>query len=250
MTQKISIVTPTKNSQATIKRTMESVLNQSMTDFEYIIIDGKSTDSTIEIIKSYKDKRIRVISEPDDGISDAFNKGIKFCSSEVVGIINSDDKFYDNAVFERVVEVFSENYEVVYGNALFEEVSGTSWSWMCDEKDFYISISEKMCIPHPTVFVRKSTYERVGFFDTRFKIGMDYDFILRAISLNVKFKHINETLAVMSAGGVSDRNIFRRHREIELIKLLNGRSSIPKSLLNFSYNSTVDFIASKLRRYK
>jgi glycosyltransferase involved in cell wall biosynthesis len=219
-----------------------------MPDFEYIIIDGNSTDSTKEIIKLYKDERIKFISEPDQGISDAFNKGIKISTSNIIGIINSDDMYFDNSIFEKVLAAFVDDIGVVYGNALFEEINGSSWRWRCDEKELIYSINKKMCIPHPSVFALKSTYDRVGYFDTRLKIGMDYDFILRAMTSNVKFKHKDETLAVMSAGGVSDRNILRRHVEIELIKLLNGRTSLQKSILDLFFNSAVDFIASNIRR--
>lgn len=251
MNNKITIITPTKNSEKTIKKTLDSVLQQSIQNFEYIIIDSKSTDSTLEIINSYNDSRITIISEPDDGISDAFNKGIRMTSGEIIGIINSDDNYYDKFTLENILPEFSEkNIDILYGNAIFKETNGKSWEWRCNETELHMKIDYKMCIPHPAVFVRRSIYQKIGLFDTRFKIGMDYDFILRSISSKARLQHLNKTIAIMNGGGVSDNNILKRNYEIELIRTLNNRSNPAKSLIQFLLNITIDYISSILRKNK
>ena len=117
---KVSIITVCYNSQNTIKSTIESVLKQTYHDIEYIIIDGKSTDSTVEIISSFNDKRIFMISEPDCGIYDAINKGIKNSTGDVVGILNSDDTYIDENVIKKIVDAFEYNFsEIIFSDVVY-----------------------------------------------------------------------------------------------------------------------------------
>ena len=128
---KVSIITTAYNSSRTISDTIESVLQQTYTNIEYWVIDGNSTDDTIEIIKSYLDAfqgRLHYISEPDRGIYDAMNKGIKLCSGDIVGILNSDDFFSSDEVIERVVAKFSDTVDAVYGDVHFVEAENTDKS--------------------------------------------------------------------------------------------------------------------------
>ena len=170
---KVSIITPSFNSSGTIKRTIESVINQSYLNIEYIIIDGGSNDNTIEIIKTYNDKITKWISEKDYGIADAFNKGIALATGDYVGIVNSDDCLEKDAV-RNVVDNIDENY-VVYcgdlnlydkGRLIKRRKSKPSLLWL------------GMYIMHPTVFVKRSLYEKYQF-DTELKISMDYDLVLQ-----------------------------------------------------------------------
>jgi glycosyltransferase involved in cell wall biosynthesis len=242
-----SIITPTKNSEKTIRRTIESVLSQTFTSIEYLIIDGLSTDKTLEIISCYKDKRLKIVSENDSGVSEAFNKGIRKSCGEIIGIINSDDYYFDREVLEKVNNYFSTSFDLVYGNALFKEKNDVNWVWNCSSKLFEEQICKKMCIPHPAVFVRRSVYESVGNFDNRLKVAMDYDFILRTKHQDFKIAHLNELLAVMTAGGISDQRIIKKNIEVELVRLLNGVASLFDSFISLISNIILDF-ASLARR--
>lgn len=210
---KISIITPCLNSEKTIEQTINSVLNQRYTDFEYIIVDGNSSDHTVDIIKEYIPLfggRMRYISEKDDGIYDAMNKGIKLARGNVIGIINSDD-WYEKDALEKVVKFFSHNdTDVIYGkmnilteNAQLEEypVGDLSALWY------------KMVIPHPTVFVRTEIYKRYGVFNTQYNLSADYELMLRFYNENVKFLFIDSVLANFRSGGESQHNRFQCIKE-------------------------------------
>ena len=169
---KVSIITPSLNSEKTIEQTINSVLNQRYTDFEYIIIDGNSSDHTVDIIKEYISLfggRMRYISEKDDGIYDAMNKGIKLARGNVIGIINSDD-WYEKDALEKVVNFFSNNdTDVIYGkmNILTENAQLEEYP-VCDLSALWY----KMVIPHPTVFVRREIYKRYGVFNTQYNLSI------------------------------------------------------------------------------
>lgn len=202
----ISIITPCLNSEKTIEQTINSVLNQRYTDFEYIIIDGNSSDHTVDIIKEYIPLfggRMRCISEKDDGIYDAMNKGIKLARGNVIGIINSDD-WYEKDTLEKVVNFFSNNdTDVIYGkmNILTENAQLEEYP-VCDLSALWY----KMVIPHPTVFVRREIYKRYGVFNTQYNLSADYELMLRFYSQNVKFSFVDSVLANFRLGGESQHN--------------------------------------------
>lgn len=203
---KVSIITPSLNSEKTIEQTINSVLNQRYTDFEYIIIDGNSSDHTVDIIKEYISLfggRMRYISEKDDGIYDAMNKGIKLARGNVIGIINSDD-WYEKDALEKVVNFFSNNdTDVIYGkmNILTENAQLEEYQ-VCDLSALWY----KMVIPHPTVFVRREIYKRYGVFNTQYNLSADYELMLRFYSQNVKFSFVDSVLANFRLGGESQHN--------------------------------------------
>lgn len=203
---KVSIITPSLNSEKTIEQTINSVLNQRYTDFEYIIIDGNSSDHTVDIIKEYISlfgRRMRYISEKDDGIYDAMNKGIKLARGNVIGIINSDD-WYEKDALEKVVNFFSNNdTDVIYGkmNILTENAQLEEYQ-VCDLSALWY----KMVIPHPTVFVRREIYKRYGVFNTQYNLSADYELMLRFYSQNVKFSFVDSVLANFRLGGESQHN--------------------------------------------
>lgn len=203
---KVSIITPSLNSEKTIEQTINSVLNQRYTDFEYIIIDGNSSDHTVDIIKEYISLfggRMRYISEKDDGIYDAMNKGIKLARGNVIGIINSDD-WYEKDALEKVVNFFSNNdTDVIYGkmNILTENAQLEEYP-VCDLSALWY----KMVIPHPTVFVRREIYKRYGVFNTQYNLSADYELMLRFYSQNVKFSFVDSVLANFRLGGESQHN--------------------------------------------
>lgn len=215
----ISIVTPTYNSGKTIERTLKSVLNQSYPKIEYIIVDGGSSDRTIDFIKEYetiffkKGYKYKYISEKDSGIADAFNKGIELATGDYVGIVNSDDWLEKDAV-RNVVDNIDENH-VVYcgelnlydkGRLIKRRKSRSSLLWL------------GMYIMHPTVFVKRSLYEKYKF-DTELKISMDYDLILQ-IRKNFRngFKYIPTVISNMELGGASADKVAMSKEELKVLK--------------------------------
>lgn len=198
----ISVITPCFNSEKTIEKTLQSVLNQTYQNFEYIIIDGGSTDDTLKIIESYKEKfaeKLTVVSEKDNGIYDAMNKGIRLAKGELVGIINSDD-FYELTALNDVVEEYqNEKYAVIYGM-----MKKYNQEKVCSVLFYHHDFLKEQMINHPTCFVTKALYNDLGVYNLDYKSAADYDFMLR-ISDNkeVIFKPIYRIISNFADGGMS-----------------------------------------------
>lgn len=208
----VSIVTIVYNGERYIEHAIQSVINQSYRNIQYIVIDGGSKDNTLSIIKKYSDRIAIIVSEKDEGISDAFNKGLVRATGDMVGILNSDDWFANDAV-EKVVRNIGDA-DVVYGDLQL---------WKGVSKDFIVKgthgyLENEMSINHPTVFVRRSAYEKFGLFDKRYKCAMDYDLLLRLKLRGCKFRYIPEVLANMRWGGTSDTGWMVGCREVRQIK--------------------------------
>lgn len=223
---KLSLITPSYNSALTISRTIDSVIAQNYSDLEYIIIDGGSSDKTTEIVASYQDKlKINFISEPDKGIYDAMNKGIKLATGDVIGILNSDDLFYDDKVLSAVVTAFSDTkIEVVYGDIKYfsDDINKTSRYWKTGEYE-ESKLNNGWTIPHPALFVRKSVYNQVGLYNIDFKIAGDYEFILRLLKkYQFKIKYIPQVFVKMFAGGASGRQRGQGWNELKKAWTVNG----------------------------
>jgi glycosyltransferase involved in cell wall biosynthesis len=203
-TPKVTIITATYNAEQYLSQTIESVLEQGYENLEYIIVDGGSTDKTLSIIASYKSQITKVISEPDTGIYNAWNKGIRLASGDIIGFLSADDWYGSSAIADAVYqynERLSE-YWVFYGDMLRVEANGATFR----QKDSDITfINRRMSVSHPTVFVATSIYRR-RIFDENFKISGDYEYFLYLAGLqDVVFCKTNNVLAFMRDGGVSDR---------------------------------------------
>lgn len=201
---KISLITVCFNSEKTIKDTIKSVLKQTYKNYEYIIIDGKSNDKTLEIVNKYleKESKIKMVSEKDKGIYDAMNKGIKLASGDIIGILNSDDLLKDEYVFERIIDEFKKtNASAVYGDLLFmdETLKTPVRNFIAHNYSKHFAWHP----PHPTLYVKKEVYEKIGDFNLEYKICADFDFMIRLIKGNFKFAYIKEYLVIMRIGGVS-----------------------------------------------
>jgi glycosyltransferase involved in cell wall biosynthesis len=222
----VSIITVVYNGEKYIENTIESILNQTYKNIEYIIIDGGSVDSTVSIIKKYQNRLAYWVSERDNGISDAFNKGIMRASGEIIGIINSDD-WYENHTVEEVVKNIKD-FDIVYGDLQL---------WKDKEKDFLVKgdhhfLTREMTVNHPTVFVRKECYSKLGLFDTRYELAMDYDLMLRFAVNKCRFTYLPEVLSNMRWEGLSDINWLTGCRETLRIK----NKYLPKrKILNHLY---------------
>lgn len=216
---KVSVVTITYNSEKTLKDTIESVLSQDYPNIEYIVVDGSSSDGTLEILKNYPDK-IRWISEKDKGIYDAMSKGVAMATGDIVGIINSDDFYPDNKVVRRVVEKFaSSDADAVYGDLQYvdhHDITLQKRNWISGEYDRNNFLRGWMP-PHPTFFLKREAYEKFGLFDPTFKSAGDYELMLRMLyKHNLKAGYIPHVQMKMRAGGVSNvsvKNRWRANRE-------------------------------------
>ena len=204
---KISIITVVWNNATTIKDAIDSVLGQTYENIEYIIVDGASTDGTVEIVKSYGDKISNFVSEKDNGLYDAMNKGIALATGDIVGILNSDDFYIDNKVIEKVVKEFEEKQvDSVYADLVFvkpdnlDKVVRYYDSGRCKPEKFQYALYPA----HPTFFVKKLVYDKYGVFKTDYKIGADFDIMARFLYTNkISYSYIKEPIIKMRVGGVS-----------------------------------------------
>lgn len=195
----VSIITVTYNSEKTIERTIKSVLNQTYDNIEYIIIDGKSTDSTINIVKKYKDKfkgRLNIISEPDNGIYDAMNKGIRLASGKLIGIINSDDYYEIDAVENMVKNMNNKKYQILYGYMRIFRNGINTETILWNHENL-----ENAMIAHPTCFITKDLYDDFGMYNTEYKSCSDYEFMIKQFrNEKVDFICVNKVIANFTAG--------------------------------------------------
>ena len=199
---KVTIITVCYNSEKTIERTIQSVLNQTYSNIEYIIIDGKSSDHTLEIIKKYSElykNKIMFLSEPDNGIYDAMNKGIKQSIGNLIGILNSDDWYEPDAISSIVSSYYGTKYMVLYGYQR-DIKDGKEYKTYIRAHEFL----DSDMITHPTCFVTKATYDDFGIFDDTLKSAADYELMLRFYhSGEVKFKPVSKVITNFSIGGMS-----------------------------------------------
>ena len=207
----VTIITICFNSEAVIKKTIESVLNQTYTDIEYIIIDGASKDKTVEIAESYKDAfaekgiDFKIFSEPDKGIYDAMNKGIAKATGELVGLINSGD-FYEPQMIETAVKAFEEKpYDIFYGDINLIKDNGQ----IIVKKSKYDKLPTSRHWNHPTMVVRKAYYDEIGAYKCE-GIHDDFEFFLRARKKNARITIKNVTLANFMTGGASNKKSFKQ----------------------------------------
>ena len=213
---KISIITVSFNSAKTIKETIESILIQDYNNIEYIIIDGGSSDETIDIVKSYSEKISYFISEKDNGIYDAMNKGIKAATGDIVGILNSDDFYPNSFVLSNVAKSFKKyNCDAVYGDLVYVNKKDTTQIKRYWQAGNYNTskIKNGWMLPHPTFFVKKVMYDRYGLYNTDLKSAADYEMILKLLyKENISVQYIPMILVKMRMGGASNSTFLNRIR--------------------------------------
>ena len=208
-----SVITICYNSEKTIERTIKSVLAQTYNDYEYIVVDGASTDNTLNIIKRYEpmfNGRMKWSSEPDKGIYNAMNKGVLRSTGEIISIVNSDDWLEPNAlqvVYDLSKKVGDINNVLFCGSVFFHYANGKKQLFKSNRQRFYEGIphhSYNFGAYHPAIFVGKEVYSRVGLFDENFKIEADTDFIYRCYVNNSQFVFTDDVLSNMADGGASN----------------------------------------------
>ncbi len=221
----ISVITVVRNAASTIERTMQSVLGQTCRSLEYIIIDGGSSDGTLDLIRKYEDKIAYWVSEPDNGISDAFNKGISLARGEFIALVNSDDWMSHDQAEQAVRALQSSSADYVYGDLLFHDDKGAVLYRINGDPEYTRVIRSKMPeICHPTCVVRRSAYERFGSFDTRYRYAMDYEWALRLHVRGARGKYVNAIVGHMGLGGASDAWFKKSVREVRDIAVRYGRN--------------------------
>lgn len=212
----ITIITVTFNSERTLSDTLNSVLNQNYTNLHHIIIDGASSDQTLNIIESFKSKyklkkiNLTIVSEKDNGIYDAINKGIQLANEGIIGILNSDDVFFSNKTVEVIVKAFlMTNIEIVYSNLCIYDRYFKSVKRRIISRPYISGLFEKSWTPpHPTFYTYKHNYEKFGLYNIKYKIAADGELMFRFLELNgLKSYYINNDLVKMRIGGISTRSI-------------------------------------------
>ncbi len=247
---KISIITATFNSENFIMSNLNSIINQSYKNFEHIIIDNKSTDQTIDIIKNHG-KNLKIVSENDKGIYDAFNKGIELASGEIISILNSDDFFADEKILEEVINVFEENkVDIVYGNLKYVKRNNLNKIVRYWKSNPYILNNFKVgwSPPHPTFFVKKNVYKKYGNFKLDFGNSSDFELMFRFLEVNnVKSFHLNKLLVIMRTGGASNKNLYQIIKQnidlLEILKIKNNIFMIIKFCVYKFFNRLKQFLS-------
>lgn len=245
---KISVITVVYNGAETIEETIQSVLSQSYGDIQYIVIDGASTDGTIDIIKKYQGKIDQVVSEPDEGIYDAMNKGIALASGDVVGFLNADDTYQNELILQKIANCFNEmQIDACYADLVYVSPTNTNrilryWR-SCDYK---LGLFLSGWMPaHPTFYVKKSIYNRFGVFDISYKLQSDFELTMRFMHVHkISTIYIPEVFVRMRYGGASNqslRNIIRGNIE--------AYQATKKHNLGLSWFFMVRKIRSRLKQF-
>lgn len=229
----VSIITVCYDSKKYIRDTIESVLNQTYDNIEYIIVDGDSNDNTLDIIKRYASKfdgKMKWISEADNGIYDAMNKGINLANGDIIATLNSDDVYADDKVLEDIIEIFNkENCEACYGNVAMvnrDDLNQISRLWKTDSGKYFSQLKYGWVPAHPSFFAKKSLYDEYGNFDLDFEIAADFDLLCRFIEKNnIKLSYLDKTLIKMRIEGTSNNSlkaIYQGNKEAFLSLKKNG----------------------------
>jgi len=227
----ISIITVVYNNRDCIESAIKSVLCQTYKDIEYIIVDGGSTDGTLDIIRSYGTKISKLVSERDGGIYDAMNKGIKMASGDIVGILNSDDSYANDSVIESVVSVLKDkNIDACYGDLVYVDRRRTDRIvryWKARAYQEYL-FSTGWMPPHPTFFAKRWVYEKYGDFDLALSAVADHELLLRLMySHKIRTCYIPKVLVRMRLGGITNNNV---------LNILKQNCAIIKTLREYKIN--------------
>ena len=216
---RVSIITVCYNRADTIEKAILSVLNQDNKDIEYIVVDGNSKDGTQAVIEKYTNRIAKYISEPDNGMYDAINKGLALATGDIVGLMHSDDEFYDTEAISKIVSAFlkSKDIEGVYGDGIY--VSNDAEEKLIRNRiggEYSLKKIEKGWLPlHPTVYIKRALIEKYGDYNLQFKIASDTEFLLRYLyKYKIKMGYVNSYIVKMRMGGLSTTS----SRALEVLK--------------------------------
>lgn len=219
---KVSVITACYNSKEYIEETIQSVLNQTYPNIEYIIVDGASTDGTLDIINKYRDRVQWVISEKDQGVYDAFNKGVKAATGDIIQFLNSDDYYYNNDVIEEVATIFhgDKTVAMVYGNIRqFDDYDG----FFCFRGKFTTleHLKQGHMLPHNTLFARMDLFKSLGLFCLDYKIAADFDFVIRCFKeYEMSARYLDKTLVNFRLNGLSSNPLNQINTDLEISSII------------------------------
>ncbi|MCB0410170.1 MAG: glycosyltransferase [Flavobacteriales bacterium] len=249
MKPKVSIITVCYNSSKTIEDTIQSVIKQTYYNIEYIIVDGLSTDNTLEIVNQYKDKITKIVSEKDNGLYDAINKGIGLASGDIIANLNSDDFYIDsNVIADVVTKMEEDNSDTLYADLYYVDAVDTNKvtrNWVSGpyKKGMFF---KGWMPPHPTFFVRKKVYDQYGKFNLELKSAADYEIMLRFIHKHeCSISYLPRVIVRMRVGGVSNVSIVNRlkaNREDKKAWELNGLKPKPYTLIFKPLSKILQFV--------
>lgn len=245
---KVSIITVCYNSEKTIERTIQSVLSQNYSNIEYIVVDGGSKDNTVQIIEKYKEYIDQFVSEKDEGIYDAINKGILMSKGDIVGILNSDDIFSDQNIVSEVASVFIEKPQLdsIIGNIAF-----------INDKDKIVRVYNSknwtpnkfvfgFMPPHPSFYCKRELFQKLGEYKKDYKIAADYELLIRFLKIHqISYYHLNTIMVYMNLGGVSTKGFkstMLLNREVKRACVENGLSSNFLKLYSKYFFKILEFI--------
>ena len=244
---KVSIITATYNSENTILDTVKSLESQTHTDIEYIIVDGNSTDSTIELIKKHSTRVNTFIIEKDKGIYDALNKGLNAATGDIVGFLHSDDLFSSPDSIRNLVAAFDDSSDAIYADLEYVDKLDTNKVIRLWKSGIYSlsKITSGWMPPHPTFYMKTELYKKLGGFDLNYNIAADYDSLLRYLWINkINVSYLPEVLIKMRVGGASNRslkNIIQKTKE-DMMALSNNNVPVLKAILWKNLSKIPQFI--------
>ncbi|MBL4248882.1 glycosyltransferase [Vibrio fluvialis] len=219
---KVSIITVCYNSEKTIEDTIKSIASQTYKNIEYIIVDGGSKDDTNKIVEKYKDVVDVHISEKDNGLYDAMNKGIKLASGDVIGILNSDDFFISDQSVEMLMSGFTDpTIDAVYSDLIYVDQDNVDKvTRLYSSKVFRPSLIKfGIMLPHPTFYAKREVYEKVGGYKLDYRVSADFEFITRCVVADVKMNRVPHITVKMREGGVSSNGLkWRIHQNFEIVR--------------------------------
>lgn len=228
---KVSIITSCFNREATIRKTIESVLSQDYEDIEYIVVDGASSDGSLHIINEYRNRIAKLISEPDHGMYEAINKGIRIAQGDVIGLMHSDDFFYDNHVVSRIVAKMEETgADFLYGNGLFVDSDYTSKvvrNWIGGSYRIW-KVRHGWLPLHPTCYIRREAMDKRGLYNETYKIAADSDLLFRyLLGGDITVVYLNEYMVRMRMGGMSTDSVRRKQMWYEDVRMYRSHGLNP-----------------------
>ena len=227
---KVSIITTCFNREKTIRGCIESVLNQDYPEIEYIVVDGASSDSSLSVINEYKDRIAVIVSEPDNGMYEGINKGIRMATGDVIGLVHSDDFLYSNQTISHIVEQFNQTgADFLYGNGLFVDSADTNKVRVWKGGKYRLWKVKHGWLPlHPTCYIRRDVILKRGLYNETYKIAADSDFLLRyLINGDTTVTYLNEYIIKMRMGGLSTDSKKRKQMWKEDIRMYHSHGMNP-----------------------